>query len=79
MSGDLEPEVRALVAAALKLPETPVAPFARNTCSAWDSLKHVEIVFSLEDRFDVQFDEDEFPRMDSTSAIAAMVASRLGS
>jgi len=76
---DLERDVRALVATVLKLPVTPDAPVARNACAAWDSLKHVEIVFALEDRFNVQFDEDEFPRMDSTNAIADMVAARLGS
>ena len=79
MSAALESDVRALVATVLKLPATPDAPIARNACAAWDSLKHVEIVFALEDRFNVQFDEDEFPRMDSTNAIADMVAARLGS
>jgi len=76
---EIELEVRSLVAAALKLPAPARAPIAREACAAWDSLKHVEIVFALEDRFGVQFDEDEFPRLDSTSAIADMVAARLGS
>jgi len=78
-AGEIELEVRSLVAAALKLPAPAQAPIAREACAAWDSLKHVEIVFALEDRFGVQFDEDEFPRLDSTSAIADMVAARLGS
>ena len=52
---DVERDVRALVATVLKLPVTPDAPVARNACAAWDSLKHVEIVFALEDRFNVQF------------------------
>jgi acyl carrier protein len=34
-------------------------PVMRDSESAWDSLKHVELVFMLEDRFDVQFSEEE--------------------
>lgn len=81
MSGDgeLERDVRALVAKVLKIAPVPEAPIGRASCATWDSLRHVEIVFALEDRFDVQFDEEEFPRMDSTQAIAAMIRARLGS
>lgn len=75
---ELERDVVQLVASLLKL--SPVhGPIVRGDTQAWDSLKHVEIVFALEDRFDVQFEEDEFPRMESTTAIIAMVAARLGS
>ena len=35
-----------------------------------------EIVFALEDAYDVQFDESEFPLLSSVSAIAALVESR---
>ncbi|MFO1305815.1 MAG: acyl carrier protein [Burkholderiales bacterium] len=75
----LERDVRALVATVLKIAPVPEAPIERVSCGTWDSLRHVEIVFALEDRFDVQFDEEEFPRMDSTEAIAQMIRARLGS
>ena len=49
----------------------------RSDIGEWDSLKHVEIVFALEDEFGVQFDESEFAAMDSPAAIAALLRPRL--
>ena len=69
----LHAEVASLVRQVLRLPEGDEA-LARADTDAWDSLKHVEIVFALEDRYDVRFDESEFDALDSTEAIAAAVA-----
>ena len=33
--------------------------------SEWDSLKHLQILFAVEDRFAVQFIEEEIPRLNS--------------
>ena len=43
----------------------------------WDSLKHAEIVFALEDRYGVRFAEDEFAAMRSVSAIVTLVRRHL--
>ncbi len=43
---------------------------------AWDSLKHIEIVFSIEGAFGVRFSPDEMPLLDSLDAIVAMVGER---
>jgi acyl carrier protein len=34
----------------------------------------MEIVFALEDRYDIRFDESEFDALDSVESIAAAVA-----
>jgi acyl carrier protein len=38
----------------------------------------VEIVFALEDRYGVRFDEAEFAMLDSTAAIARRLREHLG-
>jgi acyl carrier protein len=48
--------------------------FSREEQSAWDSLKHVEIIFALEDRFEVQFAEPDMQQMDSVSRITQRIA-----
>jgi acyl carrier protein len=37
----------------------------RAEAPGWDSLKHMQIVFAVEDKFSVQFLEEDIPRMDS--------------
>jgi acyl carrier protein len=52
----------------------PVNPgFCREQQPAWDSLKHIEVVFALEDRFGVRFSEADMPQLDSVSKITQRV------
>ncbi len=43
----------------------------------WDSIKHVEIVFSIEDAFKVRFNDDELPALDSLDGIVACLEKHL--
>lgn len=43
----------------------------------WDSLKHLNIMFALEDEFDVRFSEEEFPKLNSLSAIVSNLESKI--
>jgi acyl carrier protein len=45
--------------------------------SAWDSLKHVEIMFAVEDHFSVKFSAEDLAALDSVSAIASAVERQL--
>jgi acyl carrier protein len=74
---DLRTEVQQLLVHILKLSASPIGDLRRSDVAKWDSLKHVEIVFALEDRYDVQFDESEFALMNSASAIAALLQPHL--
>lgn len=47
---------------------------SRESESKWDSLKHVEIIFALEDSFGVSFSEDDMTRMTSVADIVACLA-----
>jgi acyl carrier protein len=52
--------------------------FVRQTCPDWDSLKHVQIVFALEDAFGVAFSLEELADLNDSETIARYVAERLG-
>jgi acyl carrier protein len=41
----------------------------RDNEPSWDSLKHVELVFMLEERFGVQFSEEEMAALRSSDEI----------
>ena len=43
------------------------AAVARENEARWDSLKHMQLVFSVEEKFQVQFTEEEIPALDSFS------------
>ena len=72
----VESEVRQLLAKMLGPGATGGGDMRRADLAQWDSLKHVEIVFALEDQFGVRFDESEFATLDSVPAIAAAVRKR---
>ena len=42
---------------------------SRETVDLWDSIKHVEIIFALEDEFAVEFSEEEMAELSTLAAI----------
>jgi len=43
--------------------------FSPRTCKKWDSLKHLQLVLALEDRFAVTIDPIDIPRLVGPSEI----------
>lgn len=62
-------ETEALVRQALELTFgrkiAPGEPVSQRDEPKWDSLKHVEVLFHIEDSLDIRFDEDEMAGLDS--------------
>jgi acyl carrier protein len=50
----------------------------RASTPSWVSLKHIELVFSLEDACDVKFDGEERSQLDSLDAIVTAVERNRG-
>lgn len=50
---------------------------SRENHPQWDSLKHIEIIFAIEDELNIQFSEDSLPNLNSVQRIVdgAMVLS----
>ncbi len=56
----------------LKCPVT--AESTRENTPQWDSLKHIEVIFILEDEFGIQFTEEEMGALNSVGKLAAKIA-----
>jgi acyl carrier protein len=72
----IEATVREVLTVGLGRPIGPDERPTRASEPAWDSLKHIELVFLLESELDVTFTPDEMAELDSLDAIAAMVQAK---
>ncbi len=74
-----EVDIEALLMRILKIPPDRYTALSRDVVDEWDSLKHMELIFALEDEYEVRFDESEFAKLTSARAIAAAVRKHLAS
>ena len=51
----------------------------RAEIEGWDSLKHIDIIFALEDKFSVQFNMEEMGETESVSGLISIVSQKLQS
>jgi len=58
-------------------PVDPNSHFQRSQVPGWDSIKHLELVFALEDIFAIRFDASEVPTLDGLEALCAAVERHL--
>ena len=70
----IESSVLAVIAAVLK--GGVGRDCSRENTPRWDSLKHIEIVFAVEDELGVQFSEEELARLDSVAKIVDVAVAR---
>lgn len=64
---NIESTVLEVVSTVLK--EDVTSQASRGDFAKWDSLKHIEIMFALEEAFDMAFSEDELAMLDSVQKI----------
>lgn len=72
----IESAVLSVFSTVLKQQFKSVDGLERRSTPGWDSLKHVEIVFAVEDSLAVQFTEEEMQSFDSAKRIVDVVESR---
>ena len=75
----VEEAVSSVFAAALNRRVLPGEDLARASEPTWDSLKHMEIMFAVEERCDVQFTQDELVSLDRLKAVVDGVKRHLQS
>lgn len=69
-------EVRSIVAEVLGIPSNAIdANTSMQTEPKWDSLRHMNLIFALEDHFGFRFGDEEIPTLTSISAIDTVLAS----
>lgn len=62
-------EVRKVVGLVLGRPIAENENVSRDSEPRWDSLKHVEIMFAVEDAFGARFSEEDLMKLNSTDSI----------
>lgn len=65
----IEQTVLTVLGTVLKLPFSVGMDLRRRDCPAWDSLKHIEIMFTLEEELGMEFNEAELAALDSVVSI----------
>lgn len=66
----IEQTVLSVLASVLKRQFESASDVTRQNTPGWDSLKHIEIMFALEDELGVEFSEEELAHLDSVAKIA---------
>lgn len=63
-------KLRAIVAETLELdPALITAETSVENQPKWDSLRHMNLIFAIEDGFGVRFDDEQLPQLTSIAAI----------
>lgn len=55
-------------------PATLTDDSSGKTIEAWDSLKHINLILSLEEEFNVHLNDDQILKMNSVGAIVAILS-----
>ncbi len=74
---ELEHSVREIFQTVLGLSPGPDDDVLRSRLPRWDSLRHFDLMFSLEEQFDIRFDKEELARLDSLGRIVQRVEALL--
>lgn len=71
-------KLRNVVAEVLGIPVGQVTEStSTDTEDSWDSLRHMNIIFALEDAFGIRFTDDEITRLVSIAKIEEIVAGKV--
>lgn len=73
--GKISETVTSIVSNILKIPED--SDLSRDSRPEWDSLNHVEIIFSLEEEFQIEFSQQDLLSLQSIKSISELVHSRV--
>jgi acyl carrier protein len=49
-----------------------------ESVSAWESMKHINLVLALEEEFDVQFDDEQISQLKDVGSISSLVEKLAG-
>jgi len=75
---EVEKSVREVMQTVLGRSLAAGADLRRVDEPVWDSLKHVELIFTIEETLGLQFDAEELGELDSLGKLVASAARRLG-
>lgn len=74
---EIESTVRSVLSAILRRDFAPGTDVVRSETEGWTSLKHVEIVFAIEEELGVEFPESSLGELDRASRFVAAAGALL--
>lgn len=72
----IETKLLKVLSTILKQPFTSPHDIGRSNTPGWDSLKHLEIMFALEEELGVEFTTEELAALDSAIKIIAAIEAK---
>lgn len=70
-------QVQEAIASTLRVPPAAItATTHARDIPLWDSLAHVNLMMTLEQHFDIQFEVEDLPKLDSVPAILEYLRAR---
>lgn len=72
----IEATVRDVFEVVLKRPIAPQESISQETEGDWDSVRHIELLFMLEEEFGITFDEGEMSELQSFDEIVDKLLAR---
>ena len=80
MENNIEDRVKNIMSAVFEIPVNDINNNSSiNTIEVWDSLKHMNLIFSLEEEFDIEFEMDEIALLIDYKSICNLVDKKLTS
>lgn len=76
MNAGIELRMRKVFAEALRMDAIPAGEILREKEPRWDSLRHVNLIFAIEDEFGVSLTEAEMTAIDSLAKAIALLEVR---
>lgn len=74
---DISLRVASIMSRVLAIDSAEVSPtLSRDTCKTWDSLRHMELIVTIEDEFNLVLTYDEIVRMESLDSIVQTLGAR---
>jgi len=74
---EVRAEVARILSSVLGHPVSAARDAAASDDPGWDSLRQVEVIYAVEDTFDLRFEENAFPEFVSLETIVDAVIQRL--
>ena len=75
---EIRHRTRAALARVLKVPPESISDSASQTdLGNWDSVRHMNVVLALENDFDIEFGDDELPKLTSLPQLVDAVEKHL--
>lgn len=73
---EIEATILDIIRTVFNLTKTPPPTTKRIDLPQWDSLRHIDLILSLEEAFQVEFNAEEVAAMDSVQSIVELVLER---